>query len=159
MPLRRVLRSLRAVRSFTRAVRGGDALAIAAIALDAGAGLTKMLPRPTTDNAGFIYIFSNPGQVGVKCGMTNNVERRRKEMRTTGIAYEFVVEFFCPVLDMRAAERKAHAALAAHRMGTEHETSGTMPEHFMLGPVEAVALVADALDVAPDDYYFRRRGP
>jgi hypothetical protein len=154
--VRRFLKTLRLARVASSALRRHDVLTLGALAVDAGIALGNMLPRPNPQ-VGFIYCFSQPNAVGVKIGRTNNVERRRRELRETGHAFSFVTEAFFAVPDAIDAERRVHAALAAYRMGDPHETSGVMPEWFCLDVTEAVKIIAETLDATPDSYYYRRR--
>jgi hypothetical protein len=132
-----MMRSLRRVVRFARAARRGDLLTLALDVLDA-------LPS-ATDNAsapGWIYAaVSRSSPHVVKVGFSNAPDRRMREIRGAGDAYEWRTVRRVAVQDMRAAEQRVHHALRDYRCGDRYPVSGQLPETFT--PEDAVLAVFD----------------
>jgi len=94
---------------------------------------------------GIVYVLTNPSLPGiVKIGRTNDLTRRAKELRATGLPHAFTIAGFFHVPDAQEGERRAHSALAAHRYGDAY-TNGKMPEHFQIDAAHAVAVLSSIL--------------
>jgi hypothetical protein len=81
--------------------------------------------RHRPEHTGFIYILSNPAMPGLlKIGSTSGpVEKRVSQLNSaTGVPEPFRPEFIIPVYEgLKAAERKAHAALNIYRQHNRRE--------------------------------------
>jgi hypothetical protein len=132
-----MLRSLRRAARVVRVLRRRDYLGLAIEALD-------VLPS-ATDNArgpGWIYAaVSRSSPHVVKVGFSNAPDRRMREIRGAGDAYEWRTVRRVAVSDMRAAEQRVHHALRDYRCGDRYPVSGQLPETFT--PEDAVLAVFD----------------
>ena len=72
---------------------------------------------------GFIYIMSNPSHPGLlKIGQTGkDPEERRKELGSTGVVEDFVLEYRALSEDYASIEREIHRALASVRTNPKKE--------------------------------------
>ena len=72
---------------------------------------------------GFIYIMSNPAHSGLlKIGQTGkDPEERRKELGSTGVVQDFVLEYRALSEDYESLEREIHRALANVRTNPKKE--------------------------------------
>ena len=72
---------------------------------------------------GFIYIMSNPSHsVLLKIGqMSKDPLVRRKELSTTGVPEEFVIEYQALVSDYRRQEKLIHQKLSKVRYSKIHK--------------------------------------
>jgi len=72
---------------------------------------------------GFIYIMSNPSHPGLlKIGQTGkDPEERRKELGSTGVVQDFVLEYRALSEDYESLEREIHRALANVRTNPKKE--------------------------------------
>src|SRR3990167_2029789 len=72
---------------------------------------------------GYVYVLTNSALPGlVKIGRTtNSPDERAAELSSTGVPHRFVVAYHELFEDCIAAERKVHAALAAHRGNGDRE--------------------------------------
>lgn len=72
---------------------------------------------------GFIYIMSNPSHSGLlKIGqMSKDPLVRRKELSTTGVPEEFVIEYQALVSDYRRQEKLIHQKLSKVRYSKIHK--------------------------------------
>ena len=72
---------------------------------------------------GFIYILSNPSHPGLlKIGQTGkDPEERRKELGSTGVVEDFVLEYRALSEDYASIEREIHRALASVRTNPKKE--------------------------------------
>ena len=72
---------------------------------------------------GFIYIMSNPSHPGLlKIGQTGkDPEERRKELGSTGVVEDFVLEYRALSEDYASLEREIHRALASVRTNPKKE--------------------------------------
>ena len=72
---------------------------------------------------GFIYIMSNPSHPGLlKIGQTGkDPEVRRKELGSTGVVEDFVLEYRALSEDYASLEREIHRALASVRTNPKKE--------------------------------------
>ena len=72
---------------------------------------------------GFIYIMSNPSHPGLlKIGQTGkDPEERRKELGSTGVVEDFVLEYRALSEDYESLEREIHRALASVRTNPKKE--------------------------------------
>ena len=89
---------------------------------------------------GYIYILSTPTipgllKIGFTCG---NVEKRALELRSTGVADPFEVEYFCLSDDVEEVEKIIHLKLSAHRHNENRE-------FFRISFDDAVAEVTQAI--------------
>jgi hypothetical protein len=72
---------------------------------------------------GFIYIMSNPAYPGdLKIGQTrNDPEERRKDLGSTGVLQDFVLEYRALSEDYLSLEREIHKSLAQYRVRANKE--------------------------------------
>ena len=80
---------------------------------------------------GFIYIMSNPAHPGLlKIGQTSKDPLvRRKELSTTGVPEEFIIEYQALVSDYRRQEKLIHQKLSKVRHSSQKEFFSTsVPE-------------------------------
>ena len=87
---------------------------------------------------GFIYIMSNPAYPGsVKIGQTRkDPEERRKELGTTGVLQDFVLEYRALTEDYESLEREIHRSLAKYRVRDDRE-------FFSISPAAAINLIRE----------------
>ena len=72
---------------------------------------------------GFIYIMSNPAYPGdLKIGQTGkDPEERRKDLGSTGVLQDFVLEYRALSEDYESLEREIHRSLAEQRVRNDRE--------------------------------------
>ena len=72
---------------------------------------------------GFIYIMSNPAYPGdLKIGQTkNDPEERRKDLGSTGVLHDYVLEYWVLSEDYESLEREIHRSLAKQRVRNDRE--------------------------------------
>jgi hypothetical protein len=72
---------------------------------------------------GFIYIMSNPAYPGdLKIGQTkNDPEERRKDLGSTGVLHDYIVEYWILSEDYESLEREVHTSLAQQRVRPDRE--------------------------------------
>lgn len=72
---------------------------------------------------GFIYIMSNPAYPGdLKIGQTkNDPEERRKELGSTGVLHDYVLEYRALSEEYESLEREIHRSLAKQRVRPDRE--------------------------------------
>lgn len=81
----------------------------------------------------FIYIVSNPSIPNkVKVGRTTNLQKRIKQLQSTGVPTPYKYEFVAIVEDSVAAERTAHYALRFNRVARDREFFEVSPETAIL---------------------------
>jgi hypothetical protein len=99
-----------------------------------------------TEEAGIIYILSNPAMPGlVKLGKTTNLPARLKSLYSTGVPVPFHCVFAKRVDNYHHMERKLHAGLRSHR------------ENFLeLIPGEEVTPTEDVFETVEDKAAFER---
>jgi len=87
---------------------------------------------------GFIYIMSNPAYPGsVKIGQTRkDPEERRKELGTTGVLQDFVLEYRALTEDYESLETEIHRSLAKYRVRDDRE-------FFSISPPAAINLIRE----------------
>ena len=105
------------------------------------------------EHRGWLYVLTNPVMPGlVKVGFsTKMVEARLAELHTTGVPLPFEVAFAALVRSPRQAEKRVHAALAAHRVSKDRE-------FFRCTDADAVRAIyqgGEILDVDPECYLAR----
>jgi len=91
-------------------------------------------------SVGFVYVMSNSSMPGiVKVGKTSRMaEDRAQDLRTTGVALPFDIEFRAATSHIEAVEKEAHAMLASARVSPKRE-------FFRIAPSDAIDTVKDAL--------------
>lgn len=87
---------------------------------------------------GFIYVMSNPAYPGsVKIGQTRkDPEERRKELGTTGVLQDFVLEYRALTEDYESLEKEIHKSLAKYRVRDDRE-------FFSISPPAAINLIRE----------------
>ena len=72
---------------------------------------------------GFIYIMSNQAYSGdLKIGQTkNDPEERRKDLGSTGVLHDYVLEYWVLSEDYESLEREIHRCLAKQRVRNDRE--------------------------------------
>lgn len=87
---------------------------------------------------GFIYVLSNPAYPGsVKIGQTRkDPEERRKELGTTGVLQDFVLEYRALTEDYESLEKEIHKSLAKYRVRDDRE-------FFSISPPAAINLIRE----------------
>ena len=87
---------------------------------------------------GFIYIMSNPAHPGLlKIGQTSKDPLvRRKELSTTGVPEEFVIEYQALVSDYRRQEKYIHQKLSEVRHSDKKE-------FFSISVPEAIKVIRE----------------
>jgi hypothetical protein len=105
---------------------------------------------------GFIYVMSNPAYPGsVKIGQTRkDPEERRKELGTTGVLQDFVLEYRALTEDYESLEKEIHKSLAKYRVRDDRE-------FFSISPPAAINLIREiagdriesdkSFHIAPDE--------
>lgn len=71
----------------------------------------------------YVYVLTNEAFDGnwVKIGFSDDVNRRCKELRSTGIPTKFEIEYWVAVRNAQHLERKVHKALAEYRINGDRE--------------------------------------
>ena len=88
---------------------------------------------------GIVYLLTNPVMPGlVKIGMTTqeDIDKRMKELYTTGVPVPFECQFACKVkkTDCAKIEKALHAAFAPQRVNSNRE-------FFRISPDQAIAIL------------------
>lgn len=84
---------------------------------------------------GIVYVLTNESMPGlVKIGRTSNLEKRLKDLFTTGVPTVFQVEFACEVENMIDVEAALHSAFAPYRKSMSRE-------FFTITPEQPIALL------------------
>lgn len=102
----------------------------------------------STDDRGYVYIFTNPSfkENCVKIGMTIDVERRRKELFTTGVPTEFETYATLKTSKYSKVERLIHRFL--NRFTDRRESQDR--EFFNIPPQEALKIFEDIKEILDD---------
>lgn len=93
-----------------------------------------------------VYILTNESMPGyIKIGVTNDLERRIRDLDNTSLPLPFECFYACTVKDARFVEKHLHDAFADHRVRTNRE-------FFELSPDRAAAALklAELEDVTPN---------
>lgn len=71
----------------------------------------------------YVYVLTNKAfkEGWVKIGFSDDVGRRCKELRSTGIPTKFSIEYWVAVRNAQKLERAVHKLLAAHRINGDRE--------------------------------------
>jgi len=87
---------------------------------------------------GFIYIMSNPGHPGLlKIGQTSKDPNvRRRELNSTGVPEDFVLEYRVLADDYQRLEKEIHQRLKKYRLRTDKE-------FFEISVEEAISILRD----------------
>ncbi|MEA3249638.1 MAG: GIY-YIG nuclease family protein [Patescibacteria group bacterium] len=97
-----------------------------------------------------VYIFTNEAMPGcVKIGITDDVERRMKEVYTSGVPLSFECFYAAEVEDAALVEKKLHFAFADVRMNDRREFFRILPER-----VRAVLELIAIKDATPRNEVF-----
>ena len=90
---------------------------------------------------GFIYIMSNPSHPGLlKIGQTGrDPDIRRKNLSSTGVPQEFVIEYQALSSDYEALERKIHRILSDVRLSKGKE-------FFKISVPEAIHIIREVAE-------------
>lgn len=84
---------------------------------------------------GIIYIFTNDAMPNlIKIGITTDLERRLRELDTTGVPLPFRCHYAIEIEDYEKKERFVHDAFADHRIRRNRE-------FFSLAPERAVSIL------------------
>src|SRR5690348_8766183 len=97
---------------------------------------------------GFVYIVSNPGMPElVKIGFTTGeLEKRLRELRSTGVAYQFVVEAAVRVANPEELESRLHSEFHEFRVAGDREFFRVAPTRVLLRLAQLAAEARFALD-------------
>jgi len=99
--------------------------------------------------AGFIYFVHADGTDRYKIGLTNNLDRRMKELNGKQSAYKNLLQWSIEVSDMRSAEKDLHDRFNARRVNGEWF-------QFSEGELKDVEAIYDRV---ADKYPSRRHQP
>ncbi len=102
--------------------------------------------------SGYIYCFANDSMPGIyKIGLSIDVNRRSKELHTTGVPTPFKVIYTKKVDNMKDSEKQAHRFLAKYRISKKREFFETSLEKikkvFDGIPGEFVTIDYDPMEV------------
>ncbi|MET4613357.1 hypothetical protein ABIC28_004358 [Rhodococcus sp. PvR044] len=101
----------------------------------------------TRHSVGFVYVLSNASMPGlVKVGCTSRLaEDRAKELQTTGVPTQFLVEFRILTSHPESVEKHTHESLDAERVSPNREFF-TTPVEEAIQTVREAALLVDGID-------------
>lgn len=86
---------------------------------------------------GIVYVLTNPAMPNlVKIGRTStdDVNKRMKELYSTGVPFEFQLAFACRVENTEEVEKALHIAFAPNRVNPKRE-------FFAIDPGQAIAIL------------------
>jgi hypothetical protein len=114
-----------------------------------------------TEEAGVIYILSNPAMPGlVKLGKTTNLPARLKQLYSTGVPVPFHCVFAKRVDNYHQVERKLHAGLRSQRENENREFFRIAEEEVInfleLIPGEEVTPTEDVFETVEDKAAFEK---
>ena len=114
-----------------------------------------------TEEAGIIYILSNPAMPGlVKLGKTTNLPARLKSLYSTGVTVPFHCVFAKKVDNYHQVEQKLHAGLRSHRENENREFFRISEEEVInfleLIPGEEVTPTEDVFETVEDKAAFEK---
>ncbi len=99
----------------------------------------------TTSQRGIVYCLENPGMRDlVKIGKTIDLEKRMRDLDTTGVPHPFVCVYAVEVDNVDKVEQLLHEAFAQHRVRARREFFEIAPE-----PVVAAMRLTGGSDVTP----------